>query len=500
MKNSYFRQMRALRREDFQDLPKHPEAAHEATLEMSLLIPAREATHSLENTLKEVHSFLSQRFGENFEIILIPNPPPGPGTDPSVQLSQELASRFKHVRVVPHLIPPNRPGKGAALQTGFFASRGKIVAFTDADLPYDLSFIDDALRRLSQGFDLVTANRRSPESRFDIPTALLPVAYGRHRLGLLFNCVVRYLLPLPTTDTQSGMKLMSRRLAARAFSRLRCPGFFFDLEIFLAARAQGWAHAEMPITLRLNTEKSTVRVLRESVLAAYWLARVWIGYLGGYYGRPAPAPAVLPRYKNLSFGSRLFLHIRWWLTPYDRMASYLPQRGLIYDLGCGHGLFSLELAQESKARQVIGLDHDTARIRIAQSASQGVSNLRFENGDLAHADRYGRPDAISIIDVLHYFDFSTQETHLAQAWRLLQKDGVLIFREVDPEGGWISKWNRLYEKIATTIGFTQSKEDELYFRTQDDWLEILTRAGFRARAERCSHFLFADVLFIGEKL
>jgi SAM-dependent methyltransferase len=400
---------------------------------------------------------------------------------------------------VPHLVPPLRPGKGAALRTGFFASRGKIIAFTDADLPYDLGFLEDAFRRLDQGFDLVTANRRSPESRFDIPTALLPVAYSRHRLGLLFNRVVRFLLPLPTRDTQSGMKVMSRKLATLAFSRLRCPGFFFDLEIFLTARTHGLAHAEMPITLRLNTEKSTVRVLRESVLAAYWLFRVWTGFLTGYYGRPAKREGILGNYKNLSLGNRFFLTIRWWLTPYDKMAAYIPQKGLVYDLGCGHGLFSMELAKTAPGRQVIGLDHDSARIQIAKSAAQSVRNLRFENGDLADAERYGHPDAISIIDVLHYFDFSTQEAHLAKAWRLLSQSGVLIFREVDPEGGLISKWNRYYEKIATSVGLTQSKEQDLFFRSTDDWLEILSRAGFRARAERCSHFLFADVLFIAEK-
>jgi O-methyltransferase involved in polyketide biosynthesis len=134
-----------------------------------------------------------------------------------------------------------------------------------------------------------------------------------------------------------------------------------------------------------------------------------------------------------------------------------------------------------------------------REAARGVSNLRFESGDLSLCGQYGTPSAISIIDVLHYFDFETQESILTQACRLLPSGGVLIFREVDPDGGWVSKWNRLYEKLMTGIGFTRSKEVNLFFRSREDWLEIMNRAGFRARAERCSHFLFADVLFIGEK-
>jgi dolichyl-phosphate beta-glucosyltransferase len=501
---SYFRQMRALRLEDFKDLPGLTELERASvpggTLEVSLLIPAREATHSLETTLHVAHAYLTKRFGSGFEIILIPNPPPDTETDTSIRLSEELASRFTQVKVVPHLIPPHRPGKGAALRTGFSASSGKMIFFTDADLPYDLSFFDVAVRRLAQGFDLVTANRRTPDSRFDIPTALLPVAYSRHRLGLIFNSAMRFLFPLKTTDTQAGIKAMSRRLALLAFSKQRCPGFFFDLEIFLTCRGQRWAQAEVPVTLKLNTEKSTVRVLRESVLALFWLLRIWMGYLTGYYGWDDSRSKVLERYKNLGFGTRLFLTLRWWLTPYDQMAAHLPQNGVIYDLGCGHGLFSIELAQASSERQIVGLDHDSGRIETARRAGEGITNLRFENGDLSHVQKIGRPTAISIIDVLHYFDPSTQESHLTEAWRLLPQQGVLIFREVDPDGGMVSKWNRLYEKIATSVGFTRSKETSLFFRTQDEWLEVMEKIGFQARAFRCSGRLFADVLYVGEKI
>jgi len=132
---------------------------------------------------------------------------------------------------------------------------------------------------LNQGFDLVTANRRAPDSRFDIPTALLPLAYSRHRLGLLFNRFVRFFLPLHTTDTQAGIKAMSRRLAETAFTKQRCPGFFFDLELFLSARGQNWAHAEIPITLRLNTEKkhssSSSGVRPRCILAVADLCRIF---------------------------------------------------------------------------------------------------------------------------------------------------------------------------------------------------------------------------------
>jgi glycosyltransferase involved in cell wall biosynthesis len=505
-----WKQLRALKWEDFQDLPKVTMPVRGKRVAVSLLIPAREATPELDLALKKSHEFLSTRFKGDFEIILIPNPAPNtPDTElkKSLELANTVASQYSQVRVVPHVSPPGIPGKGAALRTGFLASCGDVICFTDSDLPYDLHFFDQAFRRLEQGYDLVTANRRRPESRFDVPIALLPIAYGRHRLGLLFNRMVRLFFPVQTTDTQAGIKAFSRRLAEKAFSLQRCPGFFFDLELILVNHAQGWAQAEIPVSLELNSEKSTVRILREAVLAVFWLTRIWGGYRGGHYGKAPASPRVLTRYSSVrsaSQGTRFFLLLRWLLTPYWQMAKHLPRSGAIFDYGCGHGMFGLALAQQSPDRKIIGIDHDLARIAIAKQASRDLTNVEFSSdryflGKEAATLQDYRAKGIALIDVMHYFEPSTQEANLRYAYDQLDQNGVLIFREVDPHGGAASSWNKLYEKIATSIGFTKSAEERLYFRSKEEWLDLLREIGFKARAERCSSILFADVLFIAEK-
>src|SRR5581483_3278754 len=197
-------------------------------MEVSLLIPARSSAHALEHTVSQAHGYLSSRY-KDFEIILIPNPGAEGPADRSGEVARELSSRFGRVKVAPHA---GAPGKGAALRTGFSASHGRWIFFTDADLPYELDFFDEAALRLKQGFSLVTGNRRVPSSQFEMPVSLLPLAYGRHRLGLSFNRMARLLLPIRSGDTQAGIKAMSRELASDAFARQRCPGFFFDLELF----------------------------------------------------------------------------------------------------------------------------------------------------------------------------------------------------------------------------------------------------------------------------
>lgn len=256
------------------------ENGFEGRIGVSLLIPARNSGHALEETVREAHSFFEFRYKDDFEIILIPNSAPGDTQDPSQQLSYDLAKKYQTVQVAPH---QDLPGKGAALRTGLGRARGRIILFTDADLPYDLEFFERAILKLKEGYSLVSGNRRLGTSFFNVPVQLLPVAYSRHRLGLAFNWVVRLFFPIHTTDTQAGIKAMSRELARQAFLRAQCPGFFFDLEIFLTAQALGLKTIEQPVILFLNTEKSTIRLVREALLAGYWLTRIFYRQQTGSY-------------------------------------------------------------------------------------------------------------------------------------------------------------------------------------------------------------------------
>jgi len=163
------------------------------------------------------------------------------------------------------------------------------------------------------------------------------------------------------------------------------------------------------------------------------------------------------------------------------------------------------LSTSSSEREIIGIDHDPRRVRLATLAMARMANgsrSRFEVGDLEtalskFADR--SLAGIAMIDVLHYFDSEAQTALLEHAARILELGGVLAVREVDSEGGVAAIWNRLYEYAATRVGFTRSARIQLQFRSAEAWTIMLDRAGFTVSSERCGSPIFSDVLFIGRR-
>jgi len=122
---------------------------------------------------------------------------------------------------------------------------------------------------------------------------------------------------------------------------------------------------------------------------------------------------------------RGFLWLRSILTPYARMASALPARGRVLDLGSGHGLLAFALSRDSPRREIIGIDHDPERVRLAEAAALTLpvrSRPRFEVGDLREklgSFASGSLAGIAMIDILHYFDPASQQFLVSEAERVL---------------------------------------------------------------------------------
>lgn len=488
----------------------------------SFLIPTHYSGTECLQTARSIHQALRDlgHAPGSFEILLLPNGENGedPRALAHALRSPEADDLPTEVFVLPQ---PPIAGKGSALRAGVKSASGRWIAMTDADLPYRLHALGKAEKLLLQGYDWITLNRRTAESTFTLPLDLLPIAFGRHRLGLLFNRAVRTLFGIQTRDTQSGLKFFDGEFARAAFERVSSPTFFYDVELFLVSQQGGFDRAEIPAELTLRDEKSTVRLLRDATQALCWLGRIWIQNRRGRYRLreiPHRIPSLSARQVSqlysasernsgriMSLKERLFLSLRWALTPYAKMLTDLPPRARIWDIGSGHGL--LELLAASSKREILALDHDANRVQAAQSlwASPPLlatlaQNVRFELGHLPDLPE-STCDALLAIDVLHYFSPEEQRTIIQSAWERLTPNGLLVVREVEPQGqGLASRFNQLYEKWSTKRGLTRSKrKTQLFFRTERQWKEFFESFGFQVQSRSCSHPLFADILYVCQK-
>lgn len=171
-------------------------------------------------------------------------------------------------------------GKGAAVRSGFAASRGRLVLVSDADLATPIEELGTLLA--AAGEDGVAIGSRAVDrSRIEVRQP-----WYRDLMGRTFNLVVRALAVPGIRDTQCGFKLLPGPVARDLAGVMEVDGFAWDVELLLLLRRWGVPVAEVPVAWR-HVEASRVRPVRHSAEMLAALLRLWRRRLtGGLPPRP----------------------------------------------------------------------------------------------------------------------------------------------------------------------------------------------------------------------
>jgi dolichyl-phosphate beta-glucosyltransferase len=191
-----------------------------------------------------------------------------------------------------HRLPVNG-GKGHAVAAAAALVAGAAVVIADADLAYGEDSIRRAVDALERA-DIVIGNRRHRDSTYTVPVAAFGFLYRRHVLGIAFNWVVRAALGLHERDTQCGLKAFRGHAFQEVMTRLRTKGFAFDLDVLLLARALRFRIEEIPVEVRIDSGRSSVRLARDGAIALKEVATLALERLRGRYD-PARIPPAGPR-------------------------------------------------------------------------------------------------------------------------------------------------------------------------------------------------------------
>lgn len=105
----------------------------------------------------------------------------------------------------------------------------------------------------------------------------------------------------------------------------------------------------------------------------------------------------------------------------------------LLDLGCGIGLLSAFLWARGYRAEMLGIDADAKKIRIASRALAGTT-ARFAAGDAGSFPPHS--GNVVALDVLHYFDDDAQQEWLRRIAASVAPGGVAILRVTLHEPNW----------------------------------------------------------------
>ena len=192
----------------------------------------------------------------------------------------------------------------------------------------------------------------------------------------------------------------------------------------------------------------------------------------------------------------------------------LPAEGRYLDLGCGQGsLFAWLLAARKlyeaghwpagwpaapkplSLRGIELMQRDVDRAAQAFGASHPI--VRIEQGDMNEVD-FGRPDVITILDALHYFDYGHQKTVLQRIFAALPSGGLFLTRVGDASAGLpyhLCNW------VDHAVTFARGHRlPRLYCRRLADWVALLGEIGFTIDTDPMNEGKpFANVMLVCRK-
>ncbi|MCX7975301.1 MAG: methyltransferase domain-containing protein [Candidatus Aminicenantes bacterium] len=203
-------------------------------------------------------------------------------------------------------------------------------------------------------------------------------------------------------------------------------------------------------------------------------------------------------YWTADWKTKLYLKIKLMICPFLTLESFVPARGRIVDLGCGNGLFDFILKLGSPLREIIGLDYDETKLKLAQKIQRQSNLCEFQKADLSQLN-FPPGDVYLLIDVLYLLPYSTQLEVLKKCYELLPPGGYIFIKEIDNHPKWKYLWNYFQETLAVKlIGFTRGKK--FYFRSSADWASILQKLGCLTSVVRLDKgYCHAHVLITGQK-
>jgi glycosyltransferase involved in cell wall biosynthesis len=190
---------------------------------ITLVIPVYNEAESLEELYRQIVAALAPIY--IFDCIFVDDASTDGSFDKLIQIKKEAKEKITIIRFRKHL------GKSPALAVGFSRAKGFIVATLDADLQDDPKELPKLIRKLGEGYQLVSGWRRERHDKAQ-----------KKFVSRFFNRFVRFVTGVQLHDFNTGLKVYKNQVVKEI-------ALYGELHRYIPvlAAARGFRVTEVPV-------------------------------------------------------------------------------------------------------------------------------------------------------------------------------------------------------------------------------------------------------------
>lgn len=211
--------------------------------EYTFILPCLNEEKTLEYCIKEIQKTIEEK-NLDAEILVSDNG----STDSSVKIAEKNGVR---------VVICKEKGYGAALINGTNNAKGKYCIMGDSDGSYDFYNIDDFIKKLKEGYELVVGNR----FKGGIEKGAMSIS---HKLGVRFlSNIANLIFHTPVKDYHCGLRAYETERLKKL--KLSHKGMEYASEMIIIAKLNNLKIVEVPTKLKkdLRNRKSHLKTIRD---------------------------------------------------------------------------------------------------------------------------------------------------------------------------------------------------------------------------------------------
>lgn len=155
-------------------------------------------------------------------------------------------------------------------------------------------------------------------------------------------------------------------------------------------------------------------------------------------------------YRDAPWALRAMQRGRPYICPLETLAAIIPDQAVVFDIGCGAGLFLGYLASHGRIAGGVGVEPSARAVAAARAMSRRLASdaqapLDFYEVSVEDGWPDCSADVVSLIDVMHHVHLGQRRAFFEQAVSRVKPGGVLLYKDMAPRPRWRAWANQLHD-------------------------------------------------------